>query len=215
MKVFTALVNQAFNRLMPRILSYADHIRWDDINNTGLPIGTFNIVSGQSDYTIAQDGNSLDILNITDVRACLSSSSTFYTELEKMSIDDQRALDAMSPNSAITGVPVAWLERGNTIFLWPQPNYSATNGVKIFFERQQYYFLTSDTTKTPGIPRPFHELLALIPAHDWLITNRSTQPMLITRIEAEIASQEKSLDAFISKRYPTKSVMTPRKIPFI
>ena len=208
LKVMTARVNEAFDRLMPLLLSYSDKLRWDDANNTDLPIGTFNIVSGQSDYTIAQDDNSLDILNITDVRILTSASGTDYVTLEKMTIDDERALTAMSPNSADTGTPTAYLERGNTLFLYPQPNYSATSGCKIFFERQQSYFTSTDTTKKPGIPRPFQGLLPLYASYDWLLVNKPANGELITRIEAQIATREQSLKDLISARYPTRQRIT-------
>lgn len=211
LKIFTARVNEAFERLMPLLLSYTDHIRWDDVNNSDIPVGTFNLVSAQSGYTISQDDNTLDILNITDVRILPASGSSIYQTITKMSIDDPNALSAMSPNSSEVGIPTYWLERGNTIFFYPQPNYSATAGAKIFFERQQSVFLTSDTTKEAGIPRPFIGLLPLYAAYDWLIVNTPENVMVIQRIEAQIAKREQSLKDITSIRYPTKANMAAAK----
>lgn len=204
LKVFTARVNEGFDRLMPLLLSYSDQLRFDDPNHTDLPTGTFNIVSGQADYKIAQDDNSLDILNITDMRIVPSTSSTVFQTLLKISIDDDNAITAMSPNTADTGVPTHYLERGNTIFLYPMPNYSATGGAKIFFEREQSYFSSADTTKEPGIPHPFHGLLPLYASYDWLLVNKPGNGELISRIESQIEKREQALKDLISARYPTR-----------
>lgn len=214
LKIFTARVNSAFDRVMSRVLSYSTHLRFDDTNHTDLPSGTFNIVSGQANYTITQDDNGLDILNITDVRILPSATATDYVTLEKMTIDDDRALDAMVPNSGDTGVPTAYLERGNTIFLYPKPNYAATNGCRIFFEREQSYFASTDTTKQPGIPLPFHSLLPLYASYDWLLVNKPANTALMTRLEAQIAKQEKDLDDLVASRYPTRVKMSMKGINF-
>lgn len=204
LKIFTARVNDAFDRLMPLLLSYSDKLRFDDSNNTDLPSGTLSMVSGQPDYTISVDDNGLKILNITDVRILTSATGATFITLEKLTIDDARVLDAMKPNSTDTGIPTAYLERGNTIFLYPNPNYSATNGIRIFFEREASYFASTDTTKQPGIPRPFHTLIPLYASYDWLLVNKPANAELITRIEAQIRTREQSLKDLISMRYPTR-----------
>lgn len=205
LKIFTGLTNGAYDRLMPLLLSYSNKLRWDDVNHTDLPVGTISIVSGQADYTITQDDNSLDILNITDVRIFESSSSTEYVTLKEMTIDDPRALDAMSPNPTNTGIPTIFLKRGNTIHLYLEPNYSATNGLKIFFEREQSYFISTDTTKEAGIPRPFQGLLPLYAAYDWLLVNKPVNNILITHIESQIEKREQSLRDIISFRNPIRN----------
>lgn len=215
LKQVTARINSAFDNIMPLLMSYTDYIRWDDTNHTDRPIGTLNLVSGQSDYTFGEDDNSLDILNITNVKILESSTDTEYVDLEKMTIDDDRMSDAMSPNPSNTGVPTHWLEVGNSIFLYPEPNYSATNGIKIFFEREQHYFSSTDTTEEAGIPKPFHELLALYASLDWNMVNRSEDVALITRIERRIFKKESELKKLIDLKNPTRSKITMAKISYI
>ena len=89
LKIVTALFNDSFDEIMPLLLSYSDHMRWDDLNHTDLPIGTLNIVSGQADYSVAVDDNSLDILNIINVRIYTTSSGTEYETLTRMTLDDE------------------------------------------------------------------------------------------------------------------------------
>ena len=157
LKQITARINNGFDMLMPLLMAYSDHVRWDDFNHTDRPSGTLNIVSGQNDYTISEDDNSLDILNITKVRILQSSSATDYIDVTRMFVNDRGAPNVLSPNPSETGAPRLFLEQGNTIYFDKLFNYSATDGIKIFFERQQSYFVSTDDTKEPGIPRPFHE----------------------------------------------------------
>jgi len=209
LKVITSRVNDAFDRIMPLLLSYSDKIRWDDTNHSDFPIGKFNIVSGQNNYTLGEDGNSLDILNVTDVRILDGASVTQYKTLERLTLDDSRALEAMSPNSNTTGIPSHFLENNNTVFLYPNPNYSANAGMKVFFEREQSYFASTDTTKEPGIPKPFHRLLPMYAALDWLLVNKPDNNSVIIRIEADIAKTEKNLFDLISAKNPTVSRIKP------
>lgn len=209
LKIFTARINSGFDHLMPRLLSYtSDLIRWDDTNHTDFPISYTDIVSGQSDYGIKQDGNGLDILSVTRVRFYDSATQTDYIDLKRMTIDDPKAPNAMSPSSDETGIPTHFLEKGSSLFLYPQPNYAATNGIEIFFEREQSYFVSTDTTKEPGIPSPFQEIPFLYASLDWLLVNKPKNRVLISGLEARISSKEDGVDRAISKRNPVQRRIT-------
>lgn len=209
---FTGLINDAFDNLMPFLLSWGSVLKWDDSNHTDLPIGTTNIVSGQSDYTIAQDDNSLDILNITSVKVLPNANSTQYMDLDEISLESYYATWAISPSSTDVGTPVCWLKRGNTIHLFPQPNYNATAGIKIFFESEQSYFVYTDTTKKAGIPKPFHVMLALYASLDWLVINKPTNTALIAKLERKIAQKEQQFKDAIKGRFPSREKITTAPI---
>lgn len=209
LKIVTARINRGFEKVMPLLLSYTDKMRWDDPNHADAPRGKIDIVSGQHDYTVAEDDNSLDILNLLEVRILESSSATEYQKLTRLTLDDDLAFNAMSPNPSETGVPTHWLERGNTLFLYPKPNYAATNGIKLFFEREQSYFVSTDTTKEPGIPKHFHELPVLHAAIEDIRIYRSDERSLIQDLKEEILRQEGQIMDMISKRNPTSGGLRP------
>lgn len=214
LKQVTALINSGFDRIMPFLLSYSDYIRWDDINHTDKPVGTLTMTSGQGDYKITEDDNALDILNFTNVKILASTTATEYTDLTRMTLDDSRVEEALSPSPATSGVPTHWLENGNKIYLYPEPNYTKAAGIKVFFEREQSYAVSTDTTKEFGIPKIFHELPVLYAALDWNRVNRSDDVGLIREIKEEIFKQENNLKNLISLRNPTKTVMTTAPISF-
>ncbi len=199
LQIITARLNAGFDRIMPLLYSFSSYIKWDDQTQADLPIGTFPIVANQSDYTISTDVNLLDILSIAKVRILPSATSTTYQDLKLMTSDDELASEAMSPNSTTAGTPTHFLKHGNTIYLYPQPNYNAT--AKIFFEREANYF-TTVTTQEIGLPRPFQDLVDLYASHDWLIVNKPDNSMLITRLEGQIAKRELALQSVIDSRNP-------------
>lgn len=213
LKQFTGMVNTAFDRVLPQLLALqGDLLRFDDTNHSDKPVGRVNIVSGQGDYKITQDDNSLNILNITNVRILGSSSATQYSELERMTLDDPDVPDVVSSVNSRPGTPTKFLETNNTVYLFPRPDYDATNGLQIFFERDPSYFASTDTTKEPGFPKPFHELLALYPALDWNQVNNANNQALIRNTQLQIEKYEKGLKELVEKRNPTKTVITPEFI---
>ena len=214
LKQVTARINSAFERIMPILLAYNDQIRWDDPNHTDAPIGRVNLVASQNDYKITEDDNSLDILNITHVRILPTATATAYTELSRITSDDSNIAEILSQSSGQTGVPTGFVELGNIIYLDIFPSYSATAGIEIFFGREQSYFVSTDTTKEPGIPKPFHELLALYAALDWNMVNRTDDGNLITMISQRIVKLEGDLKTFINLRNPTRTVSTTEEISF-
>jgi hypothetical protein len=212
---FTSRVNQGFDRLTPFLYSWTTHLKWDDTNATDLPIATFDLATSTADYKIAEDDNSLDILNITAVQVLPSATATQYVDVEVIALDDPRAVGCLSPMTGISGPANYVLVRGNTLHFPQTPGYNATNGCRIFFEREQSYFTASDTTKEPGIPKPFHGLLPLYASYDWLLVNKPANGELITRIEAQIAKREAGLRSAINGRFPSRVIMTPKLKPYL
>lgn len=215
LKQTTARINAAFENILPLLLSFNDQIRWDDLNHTDAPVGFVNIVSGQNDYKVTTDTNSYDILNITKVRVHISATDTVYHDLERISADDPRVPEILNPSYGVTSPASGFLELGNTLYLDVKPNYACTSGIEITFGRQQQYFVSTDTTKKPGIPLPFHELLALYAALDWNLVNRTEDGNLISQLTQRIAQKRKDLEMLIDLRHPTRAIMTPKKINYM
>lgn len=60
------------------------------------------------------------------------------------------------------------------MFLYPAPatgSVTLTSGGKMFFSREVDAFAAADTTQEPGFAEPFHRLLSLGAAFDWLLIN--------------------------------------------
>lgn len=211
LKEATVEFNEAFNAVIPLLLFSNDQIKWDDANNTDKPVGTINLTANQNAYKITVDDNSYKILNLTKVQFLPSATATQYVDLPRLTSDNPRSGEIISPNTSITGVPSGFMEIGPILYLdcgGGVPSYSATNGIKLFFGRAQQQFVYTDTTKEPGIPQPFHELLVLHAAKKWNAIYRTDDTNLLAIINAEIAREEAGLKRMIGLSTPSRQQMT-------
>lgn len=212
LKQITDRINAAFERIMPLLLQFNDQVRWDDSNHSDAPVAYTDLVANQNDYKFTEDDNSLDILNITSVGIKDASGDTVFRQLERITADDPRVPEILDPDTSVSGNPSGFLELGGRVYLDIRPSSSITSGLQIIFGREQSYFVSTDTTKEPGIPKPFHELLALYAALDYISVFRPSETNSITLIQNEIRRQEKDLKNFIDARHPTKVRMTMKPI---
>jgi len=83
-------------------------------------------------------------------------------------------------------LPVYYDKIGNSIFLYPKPNYTQSGSLKLWIDRGPNYFVSSDTTKAPGFNSLYHDLCALWPAYNFALANgRSNANQLMTEIQAK------------------------------
>lgn len=197
-ETFTARLNRRLDRYFGIMGSGSRLAQIDDTNYSNQPFSFFDIVEGQNDYQFLSDEDGNTISDITSVMIAVGSS---FRVIDKASLSDKDAELIMSPNDR-PGVPNKYLERNNTIFLDPVPNYSKTNGGKLFYKRVPSYFQTTDTTKQPGIPSHLHEILAIGASYDWLLVNKPNASMEITRVELELDKMEKDFRVYVELRNP-------------
>jgi hypothetical protein len=207
---FTADINAAFDEVLPLIFASDAKWQWDDPNHTKYPIATVDLVSGQADYPFIADEQGNSVLEIR--KAFVMNPAGTYCELK--AVDAQTDVDAaniLAEASTNVGTPTRYDKIGPSLFLDPVPNYSMANGVRAVFSRTQSYFTSADTTKTPGIPVPFHQLLALIPSRDYVAIHKSDNTPVLQIINSKIAEQKANFKDFLSKRSKDeRTVMRPR-----
>jgi len=88
---------------------------------------------------------------------------------------------------------------GDILKLYPAPNYSGDNYLKVFFDRAMTQFAAANTTEVPGFASPFHKILSIGASLDYAIANGAT-----TKIKAfsdQIADYEKRIKKFYAKRF--------------
>ena len=189
-------VNAACDRVASLILKADSRWQWDDQNNTDLPSGTTNLVSGQQDYSLNSSFLTIDRVDLQD-------SNGNWRELDpilqqELKRGSEVALENYLPTN---GVPIKYRAVGNSVFLYPAPNYSANTALRIYFTRGPNYFSLSDIpsgSKTPGFNALFHQLLSLWPAYDYCITNL---PELAEGYLTKIQLLESSINDFYGLRY--------------
>ena len=160
---FTARCNNALDDYFLLLAKSAGTWQGDDINQTDYPIITSNITSGQRDYPFDEDVDGNKIKDVQKVLILQSSTATQYEEITP--IDELRTELSDILRNTNTGVPFQYGKLSNGIFLDPVPNYSVALGIKMIVNREGSSFLTTDTTKKPGVP-VYHEYFYLKPAFE-------------------------------------------------
>ena len=179
LKEWTADVNQSLDDALAIILPASGTWKFDDSNHTDYPIISTNLVSSQRDYSFTVDANSNLILDIYKV--FVADSSGVFTEISPVDVETGMdinkvpasgqlagvGLSSFTDGQNATGIPYRYDKQANAIFLYPIPNYNYTDGLKIYVNREGYYFTTGDTTRKPGFAGLFHEYCVINPAYKY------------------------------------------------
>jgi hypothetical protein len=220
---FTVRVNNTLDNYLLLWASSAGTWQGDDTNHeTGgsktYPIITANIVSGQRDYPFTVDDNSIQITDISKVLILQSATETNYVEI--FPVDELNTNLSEILINTTTGTPRQYGKLSNGIFLDAIPNYSVSAGIKMIVNREGSSFLTTDTTKTPGVPT-YHEYFYLKPAFEKASILGSSN---LTSLEKKVIDLEGSerlritgkIKEFFSQRErDIRHIMTNKKINYI
>jgi hypothetical protein len=187
--------NVAMDRVASLIMKADARWQFDDTNETDLPIATTDIVAGQEDYSLETAH-----LDVTMVRVKYPDG-TWHT------LDPIDQADILDSEIGQTGLPTKYDKLGTSIFPLPIPNYDLDDAIELHFKRGPSYFLTTDTTKSPGFNALYHDLIALWPAYDFALRNL---PNLATGYFNAIQLKEDALVNDYANRAPDKIVMRTR-----
>ncbi len=176
----TAAINNANERVVSLIRSSDSRWQWDDPNQPatdqgdgtgGLPIATTTITNGQQDYALTTGFLSILRVEVKDS----SGNWKLLTPLDQVDIYDQSVTDFLKGG----GLPTYYDKLGNSVILYPSPNYTQSASLKVFFERAPIAFTTGDTTKQPGFNSLYHNLLPLWVSYDYALSKGLTKANLI------------------------------------
>jgi hypothetical protein len=212
LKHVTADVNLAWDDYLRIAFSAEGRWQFDDSNHTDYPIITTNLVSGQRDYSFTSDENGHLILQLYKLLVLPSADATLYQEIHPVDVQKGDAPHIWEGNTS-TGTPQQYDKTANGIFLDPTPGYNATNGLKIYINREASYFTTSDTTKKPGCPGLHHRYFAIRPALEYARRNSlATTNSLFN----EVMKMERDIEKFFSKRAKDeRTIITHKKINYV
>jgi hypothetical protein len=212
LKELTADVNLAFDDFTAIAIPASGTWQFDDSNHTKYPIIKTNLVSSQRDYAFTVDEQANLILDIYKVLVLPSANATIYQEITPFDELNEVDNDVVSENTA-TGTPWRYGKLSNGLFLDPLPSYNATNGLKVFLNREASYFTSSDTTKKPGVPGLFHRWFAIFPALDYARRNNLATYQTLA---LEVERMKKAIKEYYSRREKdVRPVMTSKKINYI
>lgn len=195
---FTNFINRALDTVTSLILDADGRWQYDDTNFSTLPIGTTLLVHNQQQYQLSV--SHLRILRIE----ILGIDGKYYKiqPIDPSDIQNQSMTEFMNTASQ----PLYYDLLGDSIFLYPKPQtgyVTMSAGMKIYYQREPSYFVSTDTTKTPGFNTIFHRLVSRIACLDYAIAR---QLSVKTDLEKEVIMLKSELQDFYGKRQPDESV---------
>lgn len=152
-QIFANYINDGYNHYTSLVISMDGVWQLDDSNYTDYAVATTNIVSGQSDYAFS--ASFVQILSIE----FLDNSGHWHVFDESDEAAYSRANKSLTEDYSTAGQIVSYNRNANSVILLPTPNYNATAGIKIRYQRPPSYFVWGDTTKTPGFAELHHGYL--------------------------------------------------------
>lgn len=216
---FTSLTRLAFDFFWNIALPASGTWQLDDSNHTKYPIITFNLIASQRDYSFTVDEQSNLILDIYRVFILTSATATTYVEIFPTDAQSNIETTGFTDGENTEGVPYHYDKTANGIFLDPIPSYAATNGLKIYLNREGSYFATTDTTKKPGVPGVLHAYWFLKPAAEYARRNNlANAPRLAQEIlkwEGVNGSGGLIRQYFANRARDERHIMTPKRILYI
>lgn len=201
---FTNKINRSYDKLATLIMSVDGRWQWDDRNYTSsLPIAETDLVSGQKDYQL-----SVEHLRILSVQVMDSAGNLLTARPKDIHDPEGRAMYDESP-TAVQGTPIIYDKFGDTIRLYPEPNYDKTAGLVVHFQRPPSYFVTTDTTKSPGVASLFHRYPSLDASTDYAVSHGLKNKNDLFAMTQEM---EKEIEEFYSKRSKDEQIYFRSKV---
>lgn len=217
----TAYANQALEELVAEAINAAGVWEYDDTNYTDLPKGTATLVEGQESYTFASQYLKVKRVKVKDVNGRwrpLKQVSEDDFDAKIMTIEQYYGLD--NSGNPIKGIPLTYLILGDSIRLYPSPTatqVTLTNGLQVeFYRTAQLFTATSGTTAdttSPGLPSPFHNLLAYYAAIRYCVKYKQERVGLYQKKWDD--GVVKLIKYYATRNPDRRKIMKPKKIKFI
>jgi len=136
--------------------------KYDDKNNTDLPTATTGLVSGQSNYSMPLDANTIDAVYVLQ-----EGTTDQWDKLIPLTIEMINGQEAEPSFEDTDGNPTYYRLVGNAILVYPASNYTQSDSLMIEYSRDISTFATTDTTKTAGFDNQFHEAIPVYMAYQY------------------------------------------------
>lgn len=191
-------MNIAYHDVARLIWDSADGWSYDDRNNSTLPRAYTTLTHNTQDYAIPSTAQRVQRIEVKD-------STGNWLKLSPIDLLD---IPNASPEylGGTAGTPVSYDLIGNRIMLYPIPHsghVTLASGMAVYMDRDVTEFATTATTTTPGFATPFHRLLSLAAAIDFVQDDKQ---------KAFLAAQRQRLEQGLVRFYARRSVENQTRI---
>ena len=188
-------INAALEELVGKIINEDGTWQYDDTNYLTHPRGTGTLVEGQEDYTFTSEYLQIEAIEIKNA----NGNWYLLKPLDHSELDGQSPAEYFGVDSSgnpVKNMPECFDQNGDTIRLYPAPaaaNVTLSGGIRVWFKRTADIFTSAQVTtgtKEPGLPSPYHVLLAYMAAIPY---NEIYHPERVPRQQLKIDRMTKEL----------------------
>ena len=190
----TRNINERYREVWGWIFDGYAGWRWDDSNNTNLPQAITDLTSGTALYALPSEALYVDSIEF-------KNTGGIWQKLIPLTAEQISDTDAMGNFLYVPGVPTYYRLIDDSIQIYPAPNFTQAQSLKVFFGRDISTFLVTDTTKIPGFAAPYHRALSVGAALDFAFAKNTAQ---IQTLQLEWQGYEKAIKHFYSERYKAR-----------
>lgn len=166
-------VNIVFDEAVSEMFKADPNFMWDDTTNPNYPIAKLNLVANREDYVLPDASMVFNRVRVMDTNGKLKT----LTPCLRRQLSDSE-LESV-------GVPEKYYKIDNAVFPIPVPNYGASLGIEIEFQRGANHFTSDDTTKAPGFASNFHAILSVGAALRYAMSNGMKEKTTFLTAEKE------------------------------
>lgn len=195
LKKFADLINHGLDQTTIEIIKSDGVWKYEDRNNTDLPIGRATLLNGIGNYEL--DSSHLKVIGVE-----VKDSNGNYYPITQVDYSDIR-LSGQSDTEffSTSGKPMYYDIDGQVLKLYPAPATSSvtlSEGLRVLHQREPNYFTSTDTTKELGVPKMFTSLPVLFACKKYAKQNGMAEKA--REIDNEIIREITNIKDFFSKR---------------
>ncbi len=195
-------INNANEKVVQKIMQTDGRWQYDDTNQPttdqgdgtgGQAIATTTLTANQQDYEFA-------VSHLIVTRVELKDTSGNWKKLRPFDEHDLGGL-SLTDFMKTAGTPVMYDKKGDSLFLYPAPNYTQASSLKVYFKRPPIAFTSADVstgTKQPGFNSLYHMLIPLHVSYEYAADNENTRKAQL--LMAEITKMEQDLEDAYNER---------------
>lgn len=227
-----ASANRYLDEAISIILKSDGRWEWDDLTNTNESIGLADLTADTQGYALTSTiwsvgggadaalTSSLLILNRVEVKDASGNWHVLIPidqrDLIAPSTGNLEATASLGADYSLTdfkktsGIPVYYDKSGNYLNLYPKPNYTQVDSLKVYMQRRANQFASGDTTKRAGIAPHLHRFFSLGMAYDYAIA-KMLNSNKITSLANELNRYRMMIaDHYSIRQKDIKRRLTPR-----
>lgn len=186
------------------IMQSMDGWHYDDSNATDFPFISANLVAGQQDY-----GGLLTERVLRMKRAEITYDGTNWVKLTPFDLnEDMNATDSTSVSGDFSQANPRYRMVQNSILVYPVPDTSITDGLKLFVDRSIIPVTASDVTTGTlvlGFDINFHDIVPMGMAYDYNSVKKGDKSLM----EDILALKFELMKHYSSKTADKKLALSP------